>query len=101
MELIIISSKKSTSLQAIALPGGQEIQVPQPVAFASPEAITHIPVPPPAAQLKANILLLYFVMLRARIYSFSFSDYLISLSFRGSRAEVVSRQFLFPDSDEG
>ena len=34
MELIIISSKKSTSSQAIALPGGQEIQVPQPVAFA-------------------------------------------------------------------
>ena len=37
MELIIISSKKS-SPQATALPGGQEIQVPQPVAFASPEA---------------------------------------------------------------
>ena len=37
MELIIISSKKS-SPQAIALPGGQEIQVPQPVAFASPKA---------------------------------------------------------------
>ena len=34
MELIIISSKKSTSSQAIALPGGQEIQVPQPVVFA-------------------------------------------------------------------
>ena len=41
MELIIISSKKSTSSQAIALPGGQEIQVPQPVAFASPEAYAH------------------------------------------------------------
>ena len=90
MELIIISSKNSTSSQAIALPGGQEIQVPQPVAFAS-----HIPVPRPDAQLKANMLLLYFVMLCARFYSFACSVCLISLScwFRGSRAEVVSRQF--------
>ena len=41
MELIIISSKKSTSSQAIALPGGQEIQVPQPVAFVLPEVNAH------------------------------------------------------------
>ena len=42
MELImIISSKKSTSSQPIALPGGQEIKVPQPVAFASPEVNAH------------------------------------------------------------
>ena len=41
MELIIISSKESTSSQAIALPGGQEIQVPQPVAFVSPEVNAH------------------------------------------------------------
>ena len=42
MELIIIiSSKKSTSSQAIALPCGQEIQVPQPVAFASPKVNAH------------------------------------------------------------
>ena len=41
MELIIISSKKSTSSQAIGLHGGQEIQVPQPVAFASPEVNAH------------------------------------------------------------
>ena len=41
MELIIISSKKSTTSQAIALPSGQEIQVLQPVAFAPPEANAH------------------------------------------------------------
>ena len=41
MELIIISSKESTSSQAIALPGGQEIQVPQSVAFISPEVNAH------------------------------------------------------------
>ena len=98
MELIIISSKKSTSSQAIALPGGQEIQVPQPVAFqrlSSCQKLTHIPVPPPDAQLKANMLLLYFVMLCARFYTFACSVCLISLSccFRGSRAENVSRQF--------
>ena len=40
-ELNIISSKKTTSVQAIALPGGQEIQVPQPVAFASRETNAH------------------------------------------------------------
>ena len=41
------------------------------------------------------MLLLYFVMLCARFYSFACSVCLISLSccFRGSRAEVVSRQF--------
>ena len=41
------------------------------------------------------MLLLYFVMLCARFYSFACSVCLILLScwFRGSRAEVVSRQF--------
>ena len=41
------------------------------------------------------MLLLYFVMLCARFYSLACSVCLISLScwFRGSRAEVVSRQF--------
>ena len=41
------------------------------------------------------MLLLYFVMLCARFYSFACSVCLIALScwFRGSRAEVVSRQF--------
>ena len=68
MELIInISRKKSTSSQAIVLPGGQEIQVPQPVAFASPEVNAHS-CTSSDAQLKANILLLYFVMLCARFY---------------------------------
>ena len=87
MELIIISSKKSTSSQAIALPCGQEIQVPQPVAFASPEVNAHSctsSCPPPP-----------FVMLCARFHSFACSVCLISLLcwFHGSRAEVVSRQF--------
>ena len=94
MELIIISSKKSTSSQAIALPGGQEIQVLN-LWLSSCQKLTHIPVPPPDAQLKANMLLLYFVMLCARFYTFACSVCLISLSccFRGSRAENVSRQF--------
>ena len=94
MELIIISSKKSTSSQAIALPGGQESKSLN-LWLSSRQKLTHIPVPPPDAQLKANMLLLYFVMLCARFYSFACSVCLISLSccFRGSRAENVSRQF--------
>ena len=96
MELIIIiSSKKSTSSQAIALPGGQEIGAKKSKSLnlwlLPRQRLTYIPVPPPDAQLKANILLLYFVMLCARFYSFACSVCLISLScwFRGSRAEVV------------
>ena len=63
--------------------------------------LTHIPVPSDA-QLNANMLLLYFVMLCARFYSFACSVCSISLScwFRGSRAEVVSRQFFGSDSVE-
>ena len=96
MELIIISNKKSTSSQAIALPGSQEIQVPQPVAFVWPEVNAHSCTSSwcPTKGKYAPIIIL-FVMLCARFYSFACSVCLILLScwFRGSRAEVVSWQF--------